>query len=113
MATNLYLQHVAAVFLRCIGFRKRHEAAEAFRSANEDSRAKQELKEAEFIASRYIPKALSTEALTSEVKKAIEAAGASSIKDVGKVMKAMAGVISAGLATSKTTMDIIRQLLPN
>ncbi|TPX45239.1 hypothetical protein SeLEV6574_g03984 [Synchytrium endobioticum] len=91
---------------------KRRDAAESYKVAKEETKAQKEQSEAEWIAGRYIPKALDVESLTTEVQKVIQAVEAKSVKDVGKVMKGMADLINSGLATSKSTMDVIKLLLP-
>jgi hypothetical protein len=61
---------------------------------------------------QYLPKQLSEEEITENVKKIIAALGATSIKDMGKVMgianKQMAGVAS-GQVISKIVKTILSQ----
>lgn len=62
------------------------------------------------VISRYLPKALSEEELTSELKSIINNIGATSPADMGKVM----GVASkklAGLADGKTIATMVKTLL--
>ena len=62
------------------------------------------------IISAYLPKQLSKEEITSIVKEVINEIGATSIKDMGKVMKSAKEKIGAA-ADGKTINEVVRELL--
>ena len=70
--------------------KKREEAVEAYRGGNRPDLAETEAKEAEILGA-YLPQLLSGDALLEVVRAAIQATGATSAKDMGKVMKAVMG----------------------
>ncbi|MGN1228441.1 MAG: GatB/YqeY domain-containing protein, partial [Prevotella sp.] len=62
------------------------------------------------VIESYLPKAMSVEEIEAAVKEIIAQTGASSIKDMGKVM----GVASkqlAGKADGKAISDVVKKLL--
>ena len=62
------------------------------------------------IISAYLPKQLSKEEITNIVKEVINETGATSIKDMGKVMKSAKEKCGAA-ADGKTINDVVRELL--
>ncbi|WP_273326478.1 GatB/YqeY domain-containing protein [Vallitalea guaymasensis] len=62
------------------------------------------------ILMSYLPEQLSDEELTSIVEKTIEEVGASSMKDMGKVMSAIIPKVQ-GKADNKKVSEIIRNIL--
>jgi uncharacterized protein len=66
--------------------KKRREAAEAFEQAGRTDLAAKERTEGEILA-EYLPAQLSDEELTELVRAAVAETGASSMKDMGSVMK--------------------------
>lgn len=62
------------------------------------------------IISAYLPKQLSKEEITNIVKEVINETGATSIKDMGKVMKSAKEKCGAA-ADGKTINEIVRELL--
>lgn len=58
----------------------------------------------------YLPKQLTTEEITEIVKKVIEETGATSIKDMGKVMKSAKEKIGVS-ADGKTINEVVKSLL--
>ena len=62
------------------------------------------------IISEYLPKQLSKEEIIVIVKEVIEEAGATSIKDMGKVMKGAKEKIGAA-ADGKTINEVVKELL--
>lgn len=62
------------------------------------------------VMQEFLPKALSDEELTAELKKIIEQVGASSMKDLGKVM-GVASKALAGQADGKLISEKAKQLL--
>jgi hypothetical protein len=68
--------------------KQRREALDQFTQAGRDDLA--QIEEAELaIIKEFLPEALSDEQIAAEIKAAIEAAGASSIKDMGAVMNVL------------------------
>ena len=65
--------------------KQRRESISQFKTAGRDDLVKQESFEIDIIQ-EFLPQALSEEELNSIVNQAIETTGASSIKDMGKVM---------------------------
>ena len=72
-----------AVVTRAI--KQRREAAEAFVKGNRPDQARQETEEAEVLSS-YLPRQLSDAELAEAVREAVADTGATSAKDIGKVM---------------------------
>lgn len=89
--------------------KQRKESAETYAANNRQELADAELAELEIIE-RYLPKQLSEEELTAELKKIIEEVGATEAKDMGKVM-GMATKKLAGRADGKAISSITKQLL--
>jgi uncharacterized protein YqeY len=65
--------------------KKRLEAAEAYAGAGRDEQAEAERAEAELIAA-YLPEQISDEELATLVDQAVSESGASSAKEIGRVM---------------------------
>lgn len=89
--------------------KQRRETAEIYAAQNRPELAENELAEAAVIE-EYLPKALSDEELTAAIKQIIAETGASSVKEMGKVM----GVASkqlAGRADGKLISAKVRELL--
>jgi len=89
--------------------KQRLDTAEVYKQNNRPELAEKEEAEAEII-SVYLPKQLSEEEITAEVKAIIEQTGASSMKDMGKVM-GMASKKLAGKADGKIISGIVKQIL--
>jgi len=66
--------------------KQREEAAKQYKEGGRDDLYTKEMKEAQLLKS-YLPAQLSPEELKEKVKEIIEQVGATSPKDVGKVMK--------------------------
>lgn len=62
------------------------------------------------VMERYLPKKLSSEELENRVRQIISDTGATSVKDMGKVM-GLASKQLAGLADGKDIADMVRRLL--
>ena len=89
--------------------KRRAEAERAFREGNRDDLADGEAREAEVIG-RYLPAELDDAALHEIVARAIAQSGASSARDLGKVMPlAMAEV--AGRADGKRVSEQVKEAL--
>lgn len=89
--------------------KRRLDAESQFRDAGRIDLADKEQSEAEIIA-RYLPAGLSEEELDGLIRTVIAETGASSMKDMGRVMKAVTAA-SEGRADGKTASARVRQLL--
>lgn len=86
-----------------------HDSAELYTQQNRPDLAEAEMAQVKVIES-YLPKALSAEEIEAAVKEIIAQTGATSIKEMGKVM----GVASkqlAGKADGKAISDVVKKLL--
>lgn len=89
--------------------KQRKESADIFAQQNRADLADKELKQLEVI-SRYLPKQLSENELTTELKKIIEATGAKSPAEIGKVMGVATKQLS-GKADGKMISELVKKLL--
>ena len=89
--------------------KQRRDSWQQFKDNGRDDLASKEKEELEVIE-KYLPKALSPEEIEAEVKKIIEQTGASSMKDMGRVM-GMASKAMAGKADGKAISQIVKQIL--
>ena len=89
--------------------KQRKESAEIFTQQSRKDLAEKELFQLEVI-NRYLPKQLSAEELTAELKSVIEQVGAKGPQDMGKVMGAATKKLS-GLADGKVISELAKQLL--
>jgi hypothetical protein len=89
--------------------KKRVEAAEAFDGAGRDEQARAERSEADVIAG-YLPEQLSDEELGSIVDDAVERTGASSPKEMGKVIGMVMGQVK-GRVDGKRVSSAVRERL--
>lgn len=89
--------------------KQRRETAVIYSEQNRPELAENELAEAAVIE-EYLPKQLSEEELTAELKKIIEQVGATSQKEMGKVM-GVASKALAGKADGKAISAKVRELL--
>lgn len=85
------------------------ESAETFNQANRKDLADGELAQVKVIE-EYLPKPLSEEEITAKVKEIIAQTGASSMKDMGKVM-GIASKQMAGRAEGGTISTIVKKIL--
>ena len=86
-----------------------HDSAELYTQQNRPDLAEAEMAQVKVIES-YLPKAMSAEEIEAAVKEIIAQTGATSIKEMGKVM----GVASkqlAGKADGKAISDVVKKLL--
>ena len=86
-----------------------HDSADLYTQQNRPDLAEAEIAQVKVIES-YLPKALSAEEIEAAVKEIIAQTGATSIKEMGKVM----GVASkqlAGKADGKAISDVVKKLL--
>ena len=89
--------------------KQRKEAAELYVAAGRQELADNELAEAA-VMEKYLPRQLSAEEIKDRVREIIAAVGATSVKDMGKVMGA-ANKALAGLADGRTISGIVKELL--
>lgn len=89
--------------------KQRKESAEMYAQAGRQELADNELAEAKFMES-YLPKALSEDEVRNMLKQIIAEVGASSPKDMGKVMGAATKRL-AGQADGRTISTIVKELL--
>ena len=89
--------------------KQRKEAAEQFLAAGRQDLADNELAEAA-VMEKYLPKQLTEAEVEEKVKEIIAQVGATSIKDMGKVMGA-ANKALAGLSDGRTISTIVKKLL--
>ncbi len=81
----------------------------ATQAGREDLRAEATAKLA--VVTRYLPQQLSTEELTQLVQKAVTDSGATSLKDLGKVMKLLVP-LTKGKADGSQVQTLVKSLLP-
>ena len=89
--------------------KQRKESAEQFTAAGRQELADNELAEAA-VMEKYLPKQLSEAEVEEKVKAIIAEVGATSIKDMGKVMGA-ANKALAGLSDGRTISTIVKEEL--
>ncbi len=89
--------------------KQRKEAAEQYTAAGRQELADNELAEAS-VLERYLPKQLSVDEVKVKVQEIISQVGATSIKDMGKVMGA-ANKALAGLSDGRTISTVVKELL--
>lgn len=87
----------------------RKDSLTEFEKAGRDDLIKQTQEEIE-VLSTYLPKQLSKEELTEKIKEIISQIGASSIKDMGAVMKEAKKQIGTA-ADGKTINEVVKELL--
>lgn len=89
--------------------KQRKETAVIYTEQNRPELAEKELMEASYMEV-YLPKQLSEEELTAEIKKIIAEVGATSAKEMGKVM-GVASKALAGKADGRAISTIVKSLL--
>ena len=89
--------------------KQRNESCEVYKKAGRNELLENETKEIEVI-SAFLPKQLSEEETKKICEEAIKSSGASSMKDMGKVM-GMATKEMAGKANGKTISDVVKKKL--
>ena len=85
------------------------DAAQIYVGQNRQDLADEELAQVAVIE-RYLPKMLSTEELEAAIKQIIEAVGATSMKDMGKVMGTATKQL-AGKAEGRAINEMVKKLL--
>lgn len=89
--------------------KQRNESIEQFKLASRDDLVEAETAQLK-VLEKYLPKQLSDEELEAKIKDIISATGATSIKDMGKIM----GVASkdlAGIADGKRINEAVKKIL--
>lgn len=89
--------------------KQRNESAEIYKTQGREDMMEVELAEAAVI-SKFLPAKLSTEEIKEEIKAIIAETGASSIKEMGKVM-GIASKKLTGRADGKEISAIVKELL--
>lgn len=90
--------------------KQRREAVEEFTRAGRADRAAQEQKEIAVLES-YLPAAVSEEAIHSAIEQAVSETGASSPKDIGKVMKVVMARFAGQNVDGKRVNELVRARL--
>ena len=89
--------------------KQREEAAHQYKEGGREDLYQKEIDEAEILKT-YLPKQLSDEELTKELQDIIQESGATSIKEMGKVMQ-IATKKLAGRADGKRISQKVKELL--
>jgi len=89
--------------------KQRRESIEQYEKGGRQDLVEQEKRELEIIL-EYLPEQLSDEEIEKIVKETIEEVGASSIKDMGKVMKAVMPKVK-GRADGKKVNEMVKKFL--
>jgi uncharacterized protein YqeY len=89
--------------------KQRMDSIAIFRQQNRNDLADAEQAEVEVI-NRYLPTQLTEAQLTEKIQKIVALVGATSIKDMGKVM-GIAGKELAGSADGKAISEVVKKLL--
>jgi uncharacterized protein YqeY len=97
--------------LRVLGreIKKRKEAAQAFADAGRPDRAEREQAEAR-VLEHYLPAQLTDDELTSLVRAAVTASGATDVKQMGQVMKVVQPQVTGQADGSRVAAEVRRQL---
>lgn len=91
--------------------KQRKDSLEIYEKQNREDLAAIEREEIPIIE-KYLPEAMSHEELKTAITKIVSDTGASSMKDMGKVM-GMANAQFAGKADGKTIATLVKELLSN
>lgn len=89
--------------------KQRREAAEQYVAAGRKELADNELAEAA-VMEKYLPQQLSVEEVKAKVREIIAETGATSLKDMGRVM-GVANKALAGLSDGRTISSAVKELL--
>ena len=90
--------------------KQRRDSIEAYEKANRQELADKEKAEIEVIEG-YLPQAASQDVIEQAVAAAIAQTGATSIKDMGKVMKATQTVLAGKNADGRTVSEMVKAKL--
>ena len=89
--------------------KQREEAAQQYKEGGREDLYEKEIKEAQILKA-YLPKQLSDEELAQEVQAIIQEVGATSMKEMGKVMQTATKKL-AGQADGKRISEMVKKLL--
>ena len=90
--------------------KQRKEAAELYQKGKREELAEKELKELAIIEA-YLPKALSQDEIVQIIESAIRETGPVTMKDMGKVMKAVTTKLAGQAVDGKQLSDLVRARL--
>ncbi|TAJ10366.1 MAG: GatB/YqeY domain-containing protein [Nitrospirae bacterium] len=90
--------------------KQRKESVEQYQKAKRDDLAGKELKEIAIIEG-YLPKALSADEIAQAIAAAIQETGATSLKDMGAVMKAVMARLVGQTVDGKQVSELVRTKL--
>jgi len=90
--------------------KQRHDSVEQYVKAGREELAAKERTEIEVIEA-YLPQAASAETIEAAVDSAISETGATSLKDMGKVMKAAQAALAGKNADGRTLSEIVKTKL--
>lgn len=90
--------------------KQRREAAEQYQRANRTDLAERELREITIIEG-YLPGAPSAEEVRAAVERAVQDTGASSLKDLGAVMKQVMAAFAGQAVDGRLVNDMVRARL--
>lgn len=90
-------------------YKQRNESASVYKEQGRDDLAQAEEVEAAILA-EYLPAQMSEDEIEAKVKEIIAQTGASSMKDMGKVMGMASGAM-AGTADGKVIAAIVKKML--
>ncbi|MCD7963126.1 MAG: GatB/YqeY domain-containing protein [Rikenellaceae bacterium] len=85
------------------------DSAEIYKTQNRDDLYRYEMEQVN-VLKEFLPQQLSKEELTAEVEKIVASTGASSMKDMGKVMGTASKEL-AGRAEGKDISDTVKEIL--
>ena len=91
--------------------KQRQESVEEYQKAKRDDLAGKELQEISIIEG-YLPKALSQEEIVQVVESVIRETSATTLKDMGPVMKAVLARLAGQPVDGKQISDLVRSKLP-
>lgn len=91
------------------GIKQRRESIEQFSKGGRSDLVKKESEEIEILQA-YLPKPLSDEELAEEIRLVIKEVGAASVRDMGKVMKALMPRVK-GRAEGTKVSSIVKELM--
>ena len=90
--------------------KQRHDSVEQYEKGGRQELADKEKAEIE-ILEQYLPQAASREEIAGAVSAAIMETGASSMKDMGKVMKAAQAALAVKNADGRTVSEVVKAKL--
>lgn len=90
--------------------KQRKESVEQYQKAKRDDLAGKELQEIAIIEA-YLPKALSADDIAQVVAAVIQETGATSLKDMGHVMKTVMAKLAGQTVDGKQVSDLVRSKL--